>query len=480
MKLEHPLPPPPPNVRSHPGNGLTAVAAEAPRGADVAIDAVPAAGLDAAVLFAGRKGAALAGLATQSLLAYALLPEGRGAYAICVVFSGLLGLLLTPGAHTGMQYFVATGRVSVSQGVSLALAICLAGSAAAALLSAPLIGEGAAFFRQADASSFYLALCLIPLQAFAVAFEYQLIGIGRFGQLALLLLLRASANVAAIAVLVWGLGFGVNGAIAAFGLGHLAVIAAALGYLRARHGLRPEAPSRAALEAVVAYGLRYHAARLGAAFEPRVGVFYLGVVAGRADIGIFAVAITLMLQFSTISNAAGSSLLPRIAGRTGERSELVALGMRLALWATAAALAVWLAISAPVVRVLLSEAFEPVTPLMWIMAPGMLAYAVSSVSMTWFVGSNRPDVCSRAVAAGLAVNLGALFVLYPRIGPEAAAWAMTLSQFVRCAFLVIPFRASTGVPWAALCAPQRGDRAYLAATMRGALRPATWRSLVRA
>ena len=462
------------------GNGLTAVADAAPRGAGGALDGVPAAGLDAVVLFAGRKGAAVAGLATQSLLAYALMPEGRGAYAICVVFSGLLGLLLTPGAHTGMQFFVATGRVSVSQGVSLALAICLVGSAVAALLSAPLIAEGASFFRQADASSFYLALGLIPLQAFAVAFEYQLIGIGRFGQLALLLVLRALANVAAIAVLVWGLELGVNGAIAAFAIGHLAVIASAVGYLRARHGLRPEAPSRGTLKAVVAYGLRYHAARLGAAFEPRVGVFYLGVVAGRADIGIFAVAITLMLQFSTISNAAGSSLLPRIAGRTGERTEMVALGMRLALWVTAAALAAWLAISGPVVRLLLSDAFAPVTPLMWIMAPGMLAYAASSVSMTWFVGANRPDVCSRAVAAGLAVNLAGLVLLYPRIGPEAAAWAMALSQFVRCAFLVIPFRAATGAPWTALWAPQRGDLGYLAATARGALRPATWRGLVRA
>ena len=46
----------------------------------------------------------LGGLGIQSLLAYTLLPEGRGAYAVCVMFGALFGAYLrrapTAGSNT--------------------------------------------------------------------------------------------------------------------------------------------------------------------------------------------------------------------------------------------------------------------------------------------------------------------------------------------------------------------------------------------
>ena len=81
---------------------------------------------DIAVIFTTRLVLVIFGLLTQSVLAYTLLPAGRGAYAVCVLFASLLGVLFAPGVQHGAHYFVLTQRAGVSQAMSAALAVCLA------------------------------------------------------------------------------------------------------------------------------------------------------------------------------------------------------------------------------------------------------------------------------------------------------------------------------------------------------------------
>ena len=97
---------------------------------------------EVAISMATRVGVLLSGIAVQSLLAYALLPTGRGEFAVCILFAALLGVLLTPGSDAGAQYFVMAKEISVSQGVSVSLLICLVGAGLATALSISLITIG--------------------------------------------------------------------------------------------------------------------------------------------------------------------------------------------------------------------------------------------------------------------------------------------------------------------------------------------------
>ena len=81
-------------------------------------------------------------------------------------------------------------------------------------------------------------------------------------------------------------------------------------------------------------------------------------------LGLFAQASVIMLQLRMISNSVGNALLPRIAGRG--RPELTARCLRFVCGVTLAALLALLASSTPLVRILLSEAFLPIVPLLWI------------------------------------------------------------------------------------------------------------------
>ncbi len=56
-------------------------------------------------MFATLAGMAGMTLLVQALLAYLLLPEGRGAYAVCIVFGTILGSILSPRRAGGRPVF---------------------------------------------------------------------------------------------------------------------------------------------------------------------------------------------------------------------------------------------------------------------------------------------------------------------------------------------------------------------------------------
>jgi O-antigen/teichoic acid export membrane protein len=70
-------------------------------------------------------------------------------------------------------------------------------------------------------------------------------------------------------------------------------------------------------------------------------------------------------------------------------------------------------LAVPIVRILLSDAFMPVVPLLWVLAPGVMLYSGAKVLMAYFRGVNRPGICSWVVWIGLCVNVTMLFLLYP-------------------------------------------------------------------
>ena len=424
-------------------------------------------GQDAAIVFATQACNVIFGLAIQSLLAYTLLPEGRGSFALCVVFASVLGVLFTPGAREGAQYFVMTKQATVSEGVGGTLVICLAGGALALALAVPFVHSDIPFFHKAETRSFYLALALVPVMAFSGAMECQLAALRRFGYLAVFALVHVAVNILVLLVLVWVERLGVDGAVAAVVGAHGCTVVLCAWYLRRHHGLVLTNPLRAVSARIVGYGLRFHPAGIGSALEMSAGVLILGLFASPAEIGLFATASALMFRLRIISDAVGNALLPRIAG--SGRPELTTLCLRVVSCGTVATILVILLIRTPLVRILFSEAFLPAVPLLWIIAPGVLAYACAGILGTYFKGIDRPGICSWAVSLGLAANLIAIPVLYPVVGVSAAAWGLTLGMICRLVLLAAAFARATRMRWLSIWLPRPGDAVSFWRAFRAAL-----------
>lgn len=430
-----------------------------------------------ATLLASRGMVLVLGILTQSLLAYTLMPAGRGAYAVCVLFGDLAGVLVTLGSGRGAQYFVMTRRLGVSQGLSVAFAFCLIGSALAVIAAVPLIHSDLSFFGNAEASAFRTAILLIPTSALAFAAVLQLEGLRRFGRLAAFSLLRAAVVAAGILIWVRALGLGVHGAVLSLALGHLTMLAVCLADLRRHCGLVLELPSRAAMREVLRYGLREYPARIGQAIESRIGTLLLGMLAGRADIGLFAAANALITRVNFVQAAVTAYLLPRTAGEEAGRPELAAFCARAAWWTVGGMLLIWFAVSAQLVPVLLSEAFMPVTRLTWIMSIGVLAYAGAEIFAAYFRGTDRPQLFSFAMWLGFAVNILLFFALYPAWGLHGAAWAMTGGLLACSLVLWTAFHKDTKLPLSATLLLRRSDLSKLRAAALNLLRSARPRDL---
>ena len=420
-------------------------------------------GRDAGVVFATRVGMAAAGIASQALLAYLLLPAGRGAYAVCVTFAYLLGMSLSLSGDIGAQFLVMSGRASVSKGLALGVCACAGGSLVGIVLVLPLIfGFGdVEFFAKAPQSAFLASLALVPLSCCSFAAEMQVAGLRRFVALALYLGAQSVVVVVGVVALVWWLGWGVEGGILALCIGHLVLLAACVWDLRRHAGLRLERPSRRDLKDALDYGWRIHLSRLGSGVEPRIGILALALLGGQREVGMFAAVSAIMLHLHLIADSVSIALYPRVVAAGDGAAEMIGRGLRIACAGTALALAVLLPISEPLVALLLSEAFLPAVPMMWIMAPGILAFAAAALLVAYFKGINRPSVCSWATWVGLTANIVACVALYPWLGMAGAAWALTIGLGVRTACLMAMFHRGTDVSWRTLWTPARGDLAVL-------------------
>ena len=412
---------------------------------------------DVAVSFVTRAALLLSGVAIQSLLAYALLPAGRGEFAVCILFAGLFGVLLTPGAEAGAQHLVMAKAMDVSEAISVALVICVSAGFIGAGLAVPLISANVGFFGKADAESFYVAIALIPLTTFASASRHQLAALRRFRRLAIFSVVQTLVNVFALLFFVIALDLGVRGALIAACMGNLAMVFTCIGDLRRSAGLRWKTPSCHGGLRVVRYGLKYHIARIGGGIDARVGVLLMSLLAGRVEIGLFAVASGLMMRFITFSNAVFVPLLPRATVQGDGHPSLVAFCARMTLWTTAFSILVLLILGSPLVQFFFSSEFLPVVALIRIMAPGILVHSAASILTAYFRATDNPGICSWAVGLGLVCNASVASLLYPALGVDAAAWGMTIGFIVRSGLIVCAFVGATRIGPLLLLVPQRKD-----------------------
>ena len=412
---------------------------------------------DVAISLVTRVGVLFSGVLIQSLLAYALLPDGRGEFAVCILFASMSGVLLTPGAEAGAQYLVMAKRITVSQAVAVSLLICVFATIIATVVSLPLISRDVGFFGKADDSSFYIAICLIPLVTFSNALRHQLAGLRRFKRLAVYSLIQTSANGLVLLLLVFVLRLRVEGALIAACAGNIVVSIACIGDLVRNKGLKWIVPSLRDVIEVVRYGLKYHIARIGSGVDARFGVLLLGLIAGRVEIGLFAVASGLMMRSIAIPNAVFVALLPRVSDHGDGNPTLVAFCSRTVYGATGVAVALLVVLSRPLVQMLFSSEFLAIIPLIWIIAPGVWAYTGASITIAYFRATNRPGVCSWAVGCGLACNAIIVPLLYPIVGVRSAGWGMAVGLIVRSVVLLATFYRVTGMPFRSLLIPRVAD-----------------------
>lgn len=427
---------------------------------------------DTALALGSRVGVLLFSLAIQSTLAWALGPDGRGSYAVCLLFATILATAFTFGVDRAGQYFSASGKMDVADSVRAMIVALVVGSVLAALLGRAMLELDLSFFGKADRSSFYVALVVVPFIAIQNSLVMILIGMRRMVAMAIVSLTSVVVQLAAALILVLVLRLGVDGALWSIVVAELVTIAVAAAFLRREGWLTTGRTTWSQLTRLLGYGIRYYVAKLSTMVHFRIGTLILAFFVPPMEIGLFAAASQLVARVTIVSKSVEMALFSRIAVDREGRPDLVASSARVTMLAAAALLGFITALSWPIVMILLSPQFARSVPLIWIIAPGILVRSGSNVLMTYFMGTNRPAICSWSVGLGMLANFLAILVLLPVLGLAGAAWAMTIGYAVSGAILMEAFRRSTGMTLLSTWWPRRDDIVMLTEGFRMVARSA--------
>ena len=342
-----------------------------------------------------------------------------------------MGVIFTFGTDRASQYFVMSGKIDVSSGVWASVLFVVLGSFVGMVVGLFLIKSDISFFQKAGTSSFLLSLLLIPLYSMVTALQLHLSGLKHFKTVAKITCIQGVVSVFFIVIFVWHFNGGVNGALWAMILSSIISVMLFTNSLFSNCGLTFLIPKIAHYKMIVSYGLRYYMARLGQVVDIQLGTVLLAFYATREEIGLFTAASALTLKVLLFSTSIETSILPRIVSSQDKKNELLEYGVRVSGLFTAICISMVVVFSVPLVNILLSNEFIDAVPLIWIIAPGIIANGVSKIFIAYFRGINRPGVCSITIWSSLTTNAVVFVTLYPSIGLPAAAWAMTAGYFVR-------------------------------------------------
>lgn len=370
------------------------------------------------------------------ILARALGPTQRGDLVTIISWPAVLGTIASVGLTQSTCYWVAKRPERASAFMSTAVAAALATGAVLAVLG-PWIG---ALIGRNAAVSHDLALLLafspvyIAGGVWASALQAKSIAGWNVAR-AIQPIFYFVANLS-----LWLFGWlTLESAVLAFVLSLLlqGIWSLVAAHRIVGHHVRPEP---ALLGPIYAYGAKVWLAAVPQIVNVRLDLLVLSVMStiSAAQLGVYAVAVSLSWLALPAASAFGSVAFPRIAGATSEvgarrveRLSLVGAGV------VAAATISLICVLAPIlVPVLFGEGYRDAVAVLWLLAPGTVFLALNLVLGDVLQGQGKPLVRSAGEGLGAVTTLVLLLLLIPPYGIRGAAIASSITYCAVFVFLL--------------------------------------------
>jgi O-antigen/teichoic acid export membrane protein len=202
------------------------------------------------------------------------------------------------------------------------------------------------------------------------------------------------------------------------------------------------APGRARLDLVrplVRYGLAQVAAVAPATLNAYLDQLVLSQLVPPADLGRYAIAVSITLVPVPLVSAIGNVAFPRLAARRAISADSQRLQRAAVVVSAATASAILLPI-AVIAYWLIPEVFGPAyrgaVPLLWILTPGGVFLACGQVVGDLLRGRNQPGLVAAAQGLAAVFTVILLFALLPSTGVAAAAIASTIAYGVALVVMI--------------------------------------------
>jgi O-antigen/teichoic acid export membrane protein len=370
------------------------------------------------------------------ILARALGPTVRGEYAAITAWFGVAQMVGGMGQPAALCFYVARDPARAPDYVATSRAMMLMTGVlalTAGVLLAPLLGHG----RAGVATGYQIAFaaCIISFVAASYTFSLQAWDLHRWN------VVRLTQPVLGLIAIItlWRLRLlSLDSALLAVAVTMLLQLGWAYRSCR-RTGLAPGRAHAELARPLAAYGVAQIAAVTPAALNAQLDQLVLSQTVPPADLGRYAVAVSLTLLPIPLVSAIGNVAFPRLAAeraatRATRRLQRIAVlgsaGLATGMLIPLALVASWL------VPLVFGAKYSGAVPLLWILTPGAVFLACGQVVGDLLRGRNRPIVVARAQGLAAIFTVGLLFTLLPFVGVYAAAIASTVSYGVALAVMI--------------------------------------------
>jgi O-antigen/teichoic acid export membrane protein len=415
--------------------------------------------------------AALA-FASSVLVARALGPGGRGAYALFLISTALAQMILGVGFGNAAIYYINKRELSVRDVVSAAHVVTLWAALLTALFVAAVapwagdrvFGDGISpwLFVAAASALIYSAALRTTLQATSRFVE---MGIAMLAQpIVMLVLVSVTYAVGDMTpsrvVVFWVLS---NGATAAYALARLGPSQVDLAAM-----VRPHWRT---IGKLARFGIQGEAGNILQLANYRFDQYIVRAFVGLSGVGLYAVGVSMTEAVWMIANAVAIVLLPRLTSAGSDEALRVApIATRNTILVGAVA-AVALGLAAPIVLPLFfGSAYDDSVTALWWLLPGTVALTGSKVLTSYIFSQGKPLVNTGITLVSLVVTLIALFALVPEFGVNGAAAASSLAYTAHFAAALFAYNRISGRPLFEALMPRASDAPMYADAARGALR----------
>jgi O-antigen/teichoic acid export membrane protein len=197
-----------------------------------------------------------------------------------------------------------------------------------------------------------------------------------------------------------------------------------------RTGLAPGRARATLVRPLAAYGVAQIAAETPALLNTQLDQLVLSQTVPSADLGRYAIAVTLTVLPLPLVAAIGNVLFPRLAAQSAVTNATLKLQRMAVLGAAgvAAAMLVPLALTAYwLVPLVFGTGYRGAVPLVWILTPGALFLACGQVVGDLLRGRNRPIFVASAQGLAAVFTVVMLLALLPLVGVAGAAIASTVA-----------------------------------------------------
>jgi O-antigen/teichoic acid export membrane protein len=370
------------------------------------------------------------------ILARVVGPTVRGEYAAITAWFGIVLMVGGMGQPAALCFYVARDPLRSCNYVATSRAMMLTTGALALTageLLAPVLARGNAEVAMGYRLAF--SASVVAFVGASYTFSLQARDLHRWNVVRLLQPLLGLIAIGALACLKL---LSLYAALIALGVTMLIQLVWAYRCCRVT-GLAPGRLQAGLIWPLATYGTAQIAALTPAVLNANLDQLVLSQTVASADLGRYAVAVSLTSLPIPLVSAIGNVAFPRLAARrvvneATRRLQLLAVlgsaGLAAGMLVPLAAVAYWM------IPLVFGANYRGAVPLLWILSPGAIFLACGQVVGDLLRGRNHPTVVAWAQGLAAVFTVVMLLALLPLIGVAGAAVASTVAYGIALAAML--------------------------------------------